>query len=47
LIFAIIERMMVEHLPTVMPSPACKTLRYMSGQRPKLAQLLSFTKNWI
>ncbi len=38
-VLSIIERMMIEHLPTVVPSSLLgKALQYMSGQWPKLVR---------
>ncbi|WP_322067352.1 IS66 family transposase [Burkholderia ubonensis] len=45
-VLAIIERMMVEHLPTVMPSSLLgKALQYMNGQWPKLVRYVE-NGNW-
>ncbi|MBJ9732955.1 IS66 family transposase [Burkholderia cenocepacia] len=45
-VLTIIERMLVEHLPGVVPSSLLgKTLQYMSGQRPKLVRYVG-NDNW-
>lgn len=45
-VLAIIERMLAEHLPTVVPSSLLgKALQYMSGQWPKLVRYVG-NGNW-
>ena len=52
-VLAIIERMLVEHLPGVVPSSLLgKALQYMSGQWPKLVRYVGngnwpISNNWV